>query len=70
MIAKKGFSQEVLPDYQKRGIGTQLMEIMLDQLSQFTCVDLTCDENLQSFYQRFSMLKFHGMILKKYIKKD
>lgn len=59
---------EVLPDYQNKGIGTQLMKIMLEQLSEITCVDLTCDENMQAFYQRFSMLKSHGMILRKYLK--
>lgn len=59
---------EVLPDYQKKGIGTQLMTIILEQLSHITCVDLTCDENMQGFYQRFSMLKSHGMILRKYLK--
>lgn len=61
---------EVLPDYQNKGIGTQLMETMLEQLSTITCIDLTCDQELQAFYQRFSMLKSHGMILRKYLKKD
>ncbi len=58
---------EVLPNYQNKGIGTRLMRIMLEQLSTVTCVDLTCDENMQGFYQRFSMLKSHGMILRKYL---
>jgi len=59
---------EVLPDYKNRGIGTRLMEIMLGQLSKIGCIDLTCDVEMQNFYQRFSMLQSHGMILRKYLK--
>ena len=61
---------EVLPDYQHKGIGTRLMATMLEQLSKITCVDLTCDKKMQDFYQTFSMFKSHGMILRKYIKKE
>ncbi|MFP4462162.1 MAG: GNAT family N-acetyltransferase [Thermotogota bacterium] len=61
---------EVLPNYQNKGIGTKLMATMLEQLSMITCVDLTCDQDLQDFYQRFSMLRSHGMILRKYIKNN
>jgi len=59
---------EVLPSFQNRGIGTRLMEIMLKELEPYSCVDLTCDEQMQGFYQRFSMLKSHGMVLRKYLK--
>lgn len=58
---------EVLPEHQKKGIGTNLMNTMLDKLKDIVCIDLTCDENMQGFYQRFSMLKSHGMILRKYM---
>ncbi|HPF16355.1 MAG TPA: GNAT family N-acetyltransferase [Thermotogota bacterium] len=58
---------EVLPPFQKRGIGTRLMELMLKELEPFTCVDLTCDEQMQGFYQRFSMFKSQGMVLRKYL---
>jgi ribosomal protein S18 acetylase RimI-like enzyme len=57
---------EVLPDYQGKGIGTRLMEGMLQKLDGIPNVDLSCDAKLQSFYVRFNMLKSHGMVLRKY----
>jgi len=58
---------EVLPGYQGQGIGTKLMEEILLRLEDITNVDLTCDVNLQSFYERFRMLKSTGMVLRKYL---
>lgn len=57
---------EVLPEYRQRGIGTRLFEIMLKQLENITCIDLTCDIQMQSFYERFGMLKSHSMVFRKY----
>lgn len=59
---------EVLPEYQNKGIGTNLMKIMLELLDGISCIDLTCDKDMQSFYERFHMLKSNGMVLRKYIK--
>lgn len=58
---------EVLPEVQGRGIGTRLMEEMLQLLSGITNVDLMCEDGLQPFYQRFGMLKSSGMVLRKYL---
>ena len=52
---------EVLPDYQKQGIGTELMRRMLEILKDISNIDLMCDENVQSFYERFGMKKLSGM---------
>ena len=58
---------EVLPAYQKRGIGSTLMSKILEKLDPIVNVDLTCDIPMQSFYERFGMLKSNGMVLRKYV---
>lgn len=61
---------EVLPEYQHRGIGSTLMERMLKLLKDISCIDLTCDTDMQDFYKRFDMLKSHGMVIRKYLFQD
>jgi ribosomal protein S18 acetylase RimI-like enzyme len=61
---------EVIPEYKNRGIGTELMEKMLDILEGYDCVDLTCDIDMQPFYQRFKMLKSYGMVIRRYIDRE
>jgi len=57
---------EVLPEYQHRGIGSELMRRMLDLLAGIQCVDLTCDADMQPFYERFGMLKSCGMVVRRH----
>jgi GNAT superfamily N-acetyltransferase len=57
---------EVLPDWQDRGIGTELTRRMLAQLKDLYAVDLLCDPALQPFYARFRMLPVAGMMLRRY----
>ena len=52
---------EVLPKYQKRGIGSELIRRMLEALKHIGIVDLMCDESVQDFYERFGMKKLTGM---------
>lgn len=61
---------EVLPNYKNQGIGTRLMNILLDKLHDIQNVDLTCDAELQNFYGKFGMLKSNGMILRKYLTRE
>ena len=46
---------EVLPDWQGRGIGTELMRRLLAQLDGFYMVDLCCDEDVVPFYERLGL---------------
>ena len=58
---------EVLPHFQNKGIGSKLMEIILSNLEHIDCIDLTCDPELQSFYEIFKMLRSHGMVIRRYL---
>jgi len=57
---------EVLPEYQNRGIGMKLMELMLEELSSFYMIDLVCDEDMISFYQKCGLRKFSAMGIRNY----
>ncbi|GAB1431589.1 hypothetical protein MASR2M29_02140 [Spirochaetota bacterium] len=58
---------EVLPEYQKQGIGKELMQRMLAHLSHINCIDLTCDPEMQPFYLKFGLLKSEGMVIRRYL---
>lgn len=55
---------EVLPDYQGRGIGSELVRRVLDLVSDRYMVDLCCDEGLVGFYEQFGMSRWVGMGLR------
>jgi len=57
---------EVLPAHQGQGIGTKLVNLMLEKLKNFYAVDLCCDEEIESFYQHFDFHKVSGMIKRNY----
>lgn len=56
-------SLQVLPAYGGRGIGSDLFRRMLQKLDDHYVVSLTCDPNLQPFYERFGMQPSGGMLL-------
>jgi ribosomal protein S18 acetylase RimI-like enzyme len=53
---------EVLPAYQSRDIGAELMRRMVSRLSGFCMVDLHCDAALQLFYERLGLVRATGMM--------
>ncbi len=57
---------EVIPSYQGRGIGKQLVQRMLVRLRHLYMVDLCCDPELESFYRNLGMHKTVGMIYRNY----
>jgi ribosomal protein S18 acetylase RimI-like enzyme len=57
---------EVLPAYQGREIGSELMRRMLAKLSDVYMVDLLCDPDAQPFYARLGMAPAIGMLLRNY----
>ena len=52
---------EVLPEYQKQGIGSELVKRMLASLSGLYMIDLVCDDNLVPYYERLGMREFKAM---------
>ncbi len=57
---------EVLPEYQHRGIGTKLMERMLEITSGYYMTDVTCDVRLVSFYERMGLTRSQAMVRRTY----
>jgi ribosomal protein S18 acetylase RimI-like enzyme len=46
---------EVLPEHKGRGVGTELMRRLLDDLGDLYMVDVSCDESLVPFYERLGL---------------
>src|SRR5690606_1259287 len=57
---------EVLPEYKNKGIGKELVGRMLKELDHIYMIDLCCDDNLVSYYEKFGMIRTNGMILRNY----
>jgi ribosomal protein S18 acetylase RimI-like enzyme len=49
---------EVLPDYQGRGIGAELVRRLLARLDGPYMVDLCCDEEVVGFYERLGLSRW------------
>ena len=56
---------EVLPPYRGRGIGSELVRRIFQELEDFYAVDLMCDPELQPFYDRFGMQRAVGMVIRR-----
>ncbi|MED4017888.1 GNAT family N-acetyltransferase [Sutcliffiella cohnii] len=61
---------EVLPTYQNRGIGRELVQRMLKELDDIYMIDLMCDEELQPYYEKLGLMKSVGMIRRNYSKQS
>jgi GNAT superfamily N-acetyltransferase len=56
---------EVLAEYQRRGVGHELMRRLLLRLRGLYGVDLLCEPSLEPFYRRFGMISATGMMLRR-----
>lgn len=57
---------EVLPDWQGKGIGTRLIEVLCSELDHLYMVDLICDAELKPFYEPFGFTPLTGMAKRYY----
>lgn len=57
---------EVVPDSQGRGIGSELVRRLLDQLPGFYTIDAMTDPELQPFYRHLGLEASHGVSLRNY----
>ena len=57
---------EVLPEYQKNGIGKELVTRMLNSLKDLYMIDLLCNEELQRYYEKFGMRSATGAFIRNY----
>ena len=63
------YLQEIIvqPEYQGKGIGTAIVNKLLEYITEhtekgeFTSVGLTAAEGKEGFYERFGFSKSHGM---------
>lgn len=56
---------EVRAEDQGKGVGSRLMDILIDQTEGFYALDLLCDEPLRRFYGKFGMQPLLGMVIRR-----
>ena len=57
---------EVLPEYKGIGIGSKLVELILEELSDLYMIDICHDEELVPFYRRFGAMGSYASIFRNY----
>lgn len=59
---------EVLPEYRQQGIGSGLIDKMLELLKDYYMIDLCCDTSLAPYYKKLGFTEVSGMIKRNYNK--
>lgn len=61
---------EVLPEYQGRGIGSELMRRLPAELNHLYMVDVMCDDEVAPFYERLGLQRAGGLIRRNYARQS
>lgn len=57
---------EVLPEYQKKGIGRDIIKQLLQQMDHLYMIDICCDDEIVPFYTKLGFHRVNGMIKRTY----
>lgn len=57
---------EVIPEYRNKNIGKNLFLKAMEETKNFYMIDLCCDDNMISFYEKFNMFKSNSMSIRNY----
>lgn len=57
---------EVLPSHRRRGVGTQLIESLIQRLAPCYMIDIACDDDVVAFYERLDFTRGNAMIRRDY----
>ena len=52
---------EVLPEHQGRGIGSQMVQTLLERLRSCYMIDLVCDDGVVPFYERLGGIRLNAV---------
>jgi ribosomal protein S18 acetylase RimI-like enzyme len=52
---------EVLPEHQGRGIGSQMVQTLLERLRSCYMIDLVCDDDVVPFYERLGGIRINAV---------
>ncbi|WP_293912683.1 GNAT family N-acetyltransferase [Deinococcus sp.] len=61
---------EVLPEYQGRGLGSEIMRLLLAELDHLYMVDVMCDDEVVPFYERLGLRRAGGLIRRNYARQS
>lgn len=57
---------EVISSYRKRGVGKELVKRAMEETKHLYMIDLSCDDNMVAFYEKFGMSRASAMIIRNY----
>ena len=57
---------EVLPAHRGKGVGTDLVRRLLDNLDGLYMVDVMCDAHVRPFYERLGFVAASGAVMRNY----